>query len=141
MFLWTPASAGVTALFAGVTAMDKVTVPMLREMKRKRQKIVALTSYDYTTTRLLNEAGVDVILVGDSLGMVKLGYDSTLPVTVDDMAYHTHIVARGNERALVITDMPYLSYQASPQDAVRHSGRMLKAGAQAVKIEGGAEMV
>ena len=121
--------------------MDKVTVPMLREMKRRRQKIVALTSYDYTTTRLLNEAGVDVILVGDSLGMVKLGYDSTLPVTVDDMAYHTRIVARGNERALVITDMPYLSYQASPQDAVRHSGRMLKAGAQAVKIEGGAEMV
>src|SRR5882672_8933787 len=120
--------------------MDKVTVPMLREMKRRRQKIVALTSYDFTTTRLLNEAGVDVILVGDSLGMAKLGYDSTLPVTVEDMAYHTRIVRRGNSRALLVTDMPYLSYQASPQEAVRHCGKMLKAGAHAVKIEGGREM-
>ena len=110
-------------------------------MKRKRQKIVVLTSYDFTTTQLLNEAGVDVILVGDSLGMVKLGYDSTLPVTVDDIAYHTRIVVRGNKRALVVSDMPYLSYQASREDAVRHSGRMIKAGAHAVKIEGGTEMV
>jgi 3-methyl-2-oxobutanoate hydroxymethyltransferase len=114
---------------------------MLAEMKRKKQKIVSLTSYDYTTTQLLNEAGVDVILVGDSLGMVKLGYDSTLPVTVDDIAYHTRIVVRGNKRALVVSDMPYLSYQASREDAVRHSGRMIKAGAHAVKVEGGAEMV
>jgi 3-methyl-2-oxobutanoate hydroxymethyltransferase len=121
--------------------MDKITVPMIRDMKRKGQKIVALTSYDYTTTQLLNEAGVDLILVGDSLGMVKLGYDSTLPVTVDDMAYHTRIVARGNKRALVVTDMPYLSYHASREEAVRHCGRMIKAGAHAVKIEGGAEMV
>src|SRR5882672_5414159 len=120
--------------------MDKVTVPMLREMKRRRQKIVALTSYDFTTTQLLNEAGVDVILIGDSLGMAKLGYDSTLPVTVDDMAYHTRIVSRGNKRALVVTDMPYLSYHASRDEAIRHSGRMIKAGAQAVKIEGGVEM-
>ncbi len=121
--------------------MDKVTVPILAEMKRKKRKIVSLTSYDYTTTQLLNEGGIDLILVGDSLGMVKLGYDSTLPVTVDDMAYHTRIVARGNRRALIVTDMPYLSYQASREEAVRHSGRMIKAGAQAVKIEGGAEMV
>jgi 3-methyl-2-oxobutanoate hydroxymethyltransferase len=128
--------------------MDKVTVPMLREMKRRRQKIVALTSYDYRTTQLLNEAGVDVILVGDSLGMVKLGYDSTLPVTVEDMIYHTRIVARGNtaclpagRQALLVADMPYMSYHAAPADAVRNAGKMPKAGAQAVKIEGGAEVV
>ncbi len=120
--------------------MDKITVPALLEMKRKRQKIVALTSYDFTTAQLLNAAGVDVILIGDSLGMVKLGYKSTLPVTVEDMAYHTRIVAKGNTRALVVTDMPYLSYHASREEAVRHGGRMVKAGAQAVKLEGGAEM-
>jgi 3-methyl-2-oxobutanoate hydroxymethyltransferase len=121
--------------------MDKVTVPSVKAMKRQGQKIVTLTSYDFTTTKLLNEAGVDVILVGDSLGMVKLGYDSTLPVTVEDMLYHTRIVARGNSRALLVSDMPYLSYHTSPADAVKNAGRMLKAGAQAVKIEGGEEMV
>lgn len=120
--------------------MDKITVPSLQEMKRKRQKIVALTSYDYTTTQLLNAAEVDIILIGDSLGMAKLGYDSTLPVTVEDMVYHTRIVAKGNSRALVVTDMPYLSYQASREEAVRNGGKMLKAGAHAVKIEGGVEM-
>ena len=121
--------------------MGKVTAPQLREMKKARQKIVTLTSYDYTTTRLLNEAGVDVVLVGDSLGMVKLGHPSTLPVTVEDMVYHTRIVARGNSRALLVTDMPYLSYHASSADAVRACGQMLKAGAEAVKIEGGREML
>lgn len=121
--------------------MDKVTVQTLQDMKRHRRKIVALTSYDFNTTHLLNEAGVDVVLVGDSLGMVKLGYASTLPVTVEDMAYHTKIVARGNSRALLVTDMPYLSYQASASEAIRNSGRMLKSGAEAVKIEGGREMV
>lgn len=121
--------------------MDKVTVPKLREMKRARQKIVVVTSYDFTTTKLLNEAGVDVILVGDSLGMTKLGYDSTLPVTVEDILYHTRIVRRGNRRALLVSDMPYLSYHASTQDAVRHAGKMMKAGAHAVKIEGGREMI
>ena len=121
--------------------MDKVTVLAVQEMKRLRKKIVALTSYDLTTSQLLNEAGVDIVLVGDSLGMVKLGYASTLPVTVDDMAYHTKIVARGNSRSLLVTDMPFLSYQASISEAIRNSGRMLKAGAEAVKIEGGKEMV
>jgi 3-methyl-2-oxobutanoate hydroxymethyltransferase len=121
--------------------MTKVTVPILKEMKTRKEKIVALTSYDYPTTQLLNEAGVDVVLIGDSLGMVKLGHSSTLPVTVEDMLYHTRLVARAGGRALVVTDMPYLSYQASSQDAIRHSGAMLKAGAQAVKIEGGEEMV
>ncbi|MFA5975976.1 MAG: 3-methyl-2-oxobutanoate hydroxymethyltransferase [Elusimicrobiota bacterium] len=120
--------------------LERVTVPGVMAMKKAGQRIVALTCYDYTMARLLNEAGVDLLLVGDSLGMVKLGYASTLPVTVDDMAYHTRIVARGNTRALLVTDMPYLSYHASPEEAVRNCGRMLKLGAQAVKIEGGSEM-
>src|SRR5690349_24755410 len=120
--------------------MDKITVPMLAEMKRKKLKIVALTSYDYTTTQLLNEGGIDLLLVGDSLGMVKLGYDSTLPVTVDDMAYHTRIVVRGNSRALVVTDMPYSLYHPSPQEAGRHAGGMTRPGVNAWKGKGGAEM-
>ncbi len=110
-------------------------------MKRDGEKIVALTCYDYRMAQILNEAGVDLLLVGDSLGMVKLGYPSTLPVTVEDMEYHTRIVARGNSRALLVTDMPYLSYHASKEEAVRNCGRMLKAGAEAVKIEGGEEML
>jgi len=120
--------------------MTKVTILSLQDMKRDRKKIAALTCYDLTTARLLDEAGVDVLLVGDSLGMVRLGHVSTLPVTVDDMVYHTRIVARANPRALLVTDMPFLSYQASIEDAVRNSGRMLKAGAEAVKIEGGTEI-
>jgi 3-methyl-2-oxobutanoate hydroxymethyltransferase len=120
---------------------DRVTVQTILEMKRKHQKIVAVTSYGFTTTQLLNAAGVDIVLIGDSLGMVKLGYSSTLPVTIEDIAYHTRIVAKGNTKALVVADMPYLSYQASREEAVRHSGRMLKVGAEAVKIEGGSEMV
>lgn len=110
-------------------------------MKKARQKIAALTCYDYSMAQLLNSAGMDILLVGDSLGMVKLGYPSTLPVTVEDMEYHTRIVAKGNSRALLVTDMPYLSYHASREDAVRNAGRMLKAGAEAVKIEGGEEML
>ncbi len=122
--------------------MIQITAPFLKTMKQQGHKIVALTSYDFATTQILNEADVDVVLVGDSLGMVKLGYPSTLPVTVEDMLYHTRIVARGNSRALLVTDMPYLSYQVSAQEAVRHSGRMLKeGGAQAVKIEGGQEIL
>lgn len=121
--------------------MDKITIHSLREMKRAKEKIAAMTCYDFTTARLLNEAGADVLLVGDSLGMVKLGHASTLPVTVEDMEYHTRIVARGNTRSLLVTDMPYLSYQASREDAIRNSGRMLKAGGEAVKIEGGNEIV
>jgi 3-methyl-2-oxobutanoate hydroxymethyltransferase len=110
-------------------------------MKRERRKIVALTCYDYTTAQLLNAAGVDVLLVGDSLGMVKLGYPSTLPVTVEDMLYHTQIVTKGNSRALLVADMPYLSYHVSPKQAVENCGRMLKAGAEAVKLEGGREIL
>jgi len=127
--------------------MNKVTILSLQEMKRSKKKITALTSYDFTTAQLLNDAGIDLLLVGDSLGMVKLGYSSTLPVTVEDMAYHTRIVARGNSarlpagrQALLVTDMPYLSYQASHEEAIRNCGRMLKEGAEAVKIEGGANI-
>src|SRR5882762_4472463 len=119
--------------------MTKVTVPALQEMKRQKEKIVSLTCYDYTMAQLLNAAAVDVLLVGDSLGMVKLGYSSTLPVTVEDMLYHTRIVAKGNSRALLITDMPYLSYHVSPEQAVENCGLMLKEGAEAVKVEGGQE--
>jgi 3-methyl-2-oxobutanoate hydroxymethyltransferase len=123
-----------------MTAVGKITILSLQQMKRERRPIVALTSYDYTTTKLLNEAGADLLLVGDTLGMVKLGYSSTLPVTVDDMVYHTRVVARANTRALLVTDMPYLSYQASKEEAVRNCGRMLKVGAEAVKLEGGKTM-
>jgi 3-methyl-2-oxobutanoate hydroxymethyltransferase len=121
--------------------MTKITAPSLAHFKQDRRPIVAVTSYDFMTTQLLNEVGVDVVLVGDSLGMVKLGYTSTLPVTVEDMLYHTRIVARGNSRALLVTDMPFISYQASPVDAVRNAGAMIKAGAEAVKLEGGEEML
>lgn len=121
--------------------MSKLTAPKLLELKKRRQKIVALTTYDFTTTRLLNAAGVDVLLVGDSLGMVKLGYESTLPVTVEDIVYHTRLVARAGGEAMLVADMPYMSYHASTADAVRNAGAMLKAGAQAVKVEGGREML
>ena len=121
--------------------MDKITIHSLQDMKRSKEKIASVTCYDFTTARLLNEARADMLLVGDSLGMVKLGYASTLPVTLDDMEYHTRIVARGNSRALLVTDMPFLSYQASRDEAVRNAGRMLKAGGEAVKIEGGKAIV
>jgi 3-methyl-2-oxobutanoate hydroxymethyltransferase len=97
-----------------------------------------LTAYDYPTARILDEAGVPIILVGDSLGMVILGYDSTLPVTMDDMVHHTKAVVRGSQRAHVVGDMPFMSYQASPEDALRNAGRLMQeAGAQSVKLEGG----
>ena len=121
--------------------MTKITVPGLREMKKQGEKIVSLTCYDYTTAQILNAAGVDILLVGDSLGMVKLGYATTLPVTVEDMHYHTRIVAKANSRALLVTDMPYLSYQVSSEKAVENCGLMLKAGAEAVKMEGGQELL
>lgn len=120
---------------------DKVTVPGLTQLKKQGQKIVALTCYDFTTATLLNESGTDLLLVGDSLGMVKLGLSSTVPVTIEDMVYHTRLVARANTCALVVADMPYGSYHADVKDAVRHATLLLKAGAEAVKIEGGKEML
>lgn len=119
-------------------APDKpVTVPEVRGAKGAR-RLVMLTAYDCPTARLLDAAGVDLILVGDSVGNNVLGYDSTLPVTMDEMVHHTRAVVRGARRALVVADMPYLSYQTGRRDAVRNAGRFLKeAGAAAVKIEGG----
>jgi len=117
----------------------RVTAPILKEMKSRGEKITALTAYDYPTARLLDEAGIDIAMVGDSVGMVVLGFDSTLPVTMDIMIHHTAAVARAVKRALVVADMPFMSWHASTDDAVRNAGRFLQeAGAQAVKIEGGA---
>ena len=121
--------------------MDKVTVVTLRQMKQDRQKITMLTSYDYPMTRLLDEAGVDVLLVGDSAGNVVSGYENTLPVTMEEMLYHTRAVARGARRALVVGDMPFMSYQTGIDEARRNAGRFLQeGGAGAVKLEGGRNM-
>ena len=107
-------------------------------MKERGEKIAMLTAYDYPTARLLDEAGVPIILVGDSLGMVVLGYSSTLPVTMTDMLCHVAAVVRGTQKTHVVADMPFLSYQAGPEDAMRNAGRFLQeAGAQSVKLEGG----
>jgi 3-methyl-2-oxobutanoate hydroxymethyltransferase len=120
----------------------KITVPGLLQRKSEsstnKQKITCLTAYDYPTARLLDEAGVDVLLVGDSLGMVVLGHESTLPVTIEEMLHHTRAVRRGTRRALVVADMPYGSYHADTAESVRNAVRFVKeAGAEAVKIEGG----
>ncbi|HUV05638.1 MAG TPA: 3-methyl-2-oxobutanoate hydroxymethyltransferase [Armatimonadota bacterium] len=121
---------------------DKVTTVSLLEKKQKGEKITALTAYDYSTAKLLNEAGVDIALVGDSLGMVVLGYETTLPVTMEDMLHHTAAVVRGVQRAMVVADMPFMSYQISPEQAMANAGRFLQeAGAHAVKLEGGRPMV
>jgi len=115
-----------------------VTVPGIRAAKGAGRPLVMLTAYDCPTARLLDAAGCDLILVGDSVGNNVLGYDSTLPVTMEEMLHHTKAVARGVRRALVVADMPYLSYQTGTRDALRNAGRFLKeAGAAAVKIEGG----
>ena len=119
-----------------------VRVPDLKEHKRRGEKIAMLTAYDATMARLLDRAGVDVILIGDTVGMVVLGYENTLPVTLDEMIHHTRAVARGTQRALVVADMPFLTYQVSPAEAVRNAGRLLKdGGAAAVKLEGGRPVV
>ena len=121
--------------------MQRVTTAVLREMKEKGQKITVLTAYDYPMASLLDECGTDVILVGDSLGMVVLGYDSTLPVTMEDMIHHVGAVCRGAHRSMVVADMPFLSYRISPEEALRNAGRLMQeAGAQAVKLEGGREV-
>jgi 3-methyl-2-oxobutanoate hydroxymethyltransferase len=119
-----------------------VTVPGLLQKKQRHEAITVLTAYDASFARIFDDAGVDVLLVGDSLGMVIQGHENTLPVTVEDMLYHTRAVRRGSKRALVVADMPYLSYHGSLQEAVHNAGRMLKeGGAQAVKLEGGAAFV
>jgi 3-methyl-2-oxobutanoate hydroxymethyltransferase len=119
-----------------------VTVKTLMAMKQEKTRIVSLTAYDFPFAKIADEAGVDIILVGDSLGMVIQGGSGTLGVTMDDMLYHTRMVARGVKRALVVGDMPFLSYQVSLSDAVYNAGRFLKeAGAAAVKLEGGSAVV
>jgi 3-methyl-2-oxobutanoate hydroxymethyltransferase len=116
----------------------RVTINQIKEMKQKGEKIVMLTSYDYSTAKLVEEAGVPIILVGDSLGMVVLGYESTIPVTIDEMLYHTKAVVRGTSRALIVGDMPFMTYHVSIEDAMRNAARFIQeAGAQAVKLEGG----
>ncbi len=114
----------------------RVTVPAIKAMKRV-QRIGMLTAYDYPGAAIADAAGTDILLVGDSLGMVVLGYPDTLSVTVDDMIHHTRAVARGTQRALVVGDMPYLSYHVSIEESVRNAGAFIRVGAHAVKIEGG----
>lgn len=120
----------------------KKTVQTFKEAKQNGRKLSMLTAYDYSTAKLLDEAGVDGILVGDSLGMVVLGYENTLQVTLEDIIHHTKAVARGAKNALIVADMPFLSYHINVEETVRNAGRLIQEGmAQCVKIEGGAEVV
>lgn len=119
----------------------KVTIPKLWEMKKQGEKIACLTAYDWIVASLLDAAGIDLVLVGDSGAMVYAGHETTLPITMDQMVYHAQVVCRGVERALVIADMPFLSFQVSPEEALRNAGRFLKeGGVEGVKIEGGEVM-
>jgi 3-methyl-2-oxobutanoate hydroxymethyltransferase len=116
----------------------KVTVPQILEMARRGERIAMVTAYDYPSARLVDAAGVPIILVGDSLANVVLGYKSTVPVTMEEMIHHTAAVVRGTQRALVIADMPFMSYQASEEDGLRNAGRFMKeTGCEGVKLEGG----
>ena|SRR5437868_1391011 len=115
-----------------------MTIPEFQRHKRDKRKLIVVTAYDALFTRIVEQAGIETILVGDSLGVVVQGKANTLSVTMDDMLYHTKLVAGAAQRALVIGDMPFMSYQASQEDARRNAGRFLQAGAQAVKLEGGA---
>jgi len=121
---------------------QKNTIRTFAQRKERGERLVLVTAYDYPTARLADGAGVDAILVGDTLGMVVLGYDTTIPVTVEEMLHHVKAVARARPRALIIADLPFLSYQANDDDGVRNAGRMLKeGGAGAVKVEGGERVV
>jgi 3-methyl-2-oxobutanoate hydroxymethyltransferase len=122
------------------TIITRKTILDIKKMKTQGEKISMLTAYDFGMASILDECNVDIILVGDSLGNVVLGYDTTLPVTMDDMVRHTQAVSRGVHKALLVSDMPFLSYQVSPAEALTNAGRFLKeANAQAVKLEGGME--
>ena len=119
----------------------KNTVSTLLKQKQSGDRITMLTAYDYTTAKIMDECGVNAILVGDSLGMVMLGYENTLPVTMEDMIHHTAAVSRGAANAFIVADMPFMSYQADVREAVANAGRLVKeGGANAVKLEGGAEV-
>ena len=116
----------------------RVSINQIKEMKQKGEKITMLTAYDYTIAKIIDEAGVPLILVGDSLGMVVLGYESTIPVTMDEMLHHTKAVVRGTKQAMVIGDMPFMTYHISVSDALRNAARFIQeGGAQAIKLEGG----
>jgi 3-methyl-2-oxobutanoate hydroxymethyltransferase len=118
---------------------DKVTLPLLRRKKENGEKIVMITCYDYPSARLLDEAGADILFIGDSVGDNVLGYDTTLPVTLEEIIHHCKAVRRGTRRALMLADLPFLSFQVSPEEALRNAGRMMKeTGIEAVKLEGGA---
>ena len=122
----------------GRTPRARITAPQVIDMKRRGEVIAVLTAYDFPTARIADQAGIEILLVGDSLGTVVLGYDSTLPVTMDDMIHHTRAVTRAKPTALVVADLPFMSYQASDDDAVRNAGRLVQeGGADAVKLEGG----
>jgi 3-methyl-2-oxobutanoate hydroxymethyltransferase len=122
--------------------MDKkISILDLQEMKEKGEKITMLTAYDYPTARILDECGVEVLLIGDSVGNVMMGTENTLPVTTDEIIYHTEAVVRARKRALVVADMPFMSYQVSVEQAKEEAGRLIKeGGAEAVKLEGGENM-
>ena len=122
-------------------ASMRVTIPQLQERARSGEKLAMLTCYDASFARISEAAGVDILLIGDSLGMVVQGHDSTLPVTMGETEYHVRCVARGSEKALILADMPFGSFQASKELAFRNAARLLAAGAQMVKLEGGATMV
>ena len=116
----------------------RISVPDIRGMKQKGEKVTMLTAYDYSTAQIVDKVGIPLILVGDSLGMVVLGYDSPIPVTMDMMLHHTRAVVRGTSRALIIGDMPFMTYHVSAEDALRNAARFIQeAGAQAIKLEGG----
>ena len=119
----------------------RITIPEIIEKKQKGERITVLTAYDYPTAATLSEAGIDILLVGDSLAMVVQGRDSTIPVTVDEMIYHSKWVVKANKHAVVVVDMPFLSYEFSTEEAIKNAGRILKeSGADAVKLEGGEEI-
>ncbi|MFN3265120.1 MAG: 3-methyl-2-oxobutanoate hydroxymethyltransferase, partial [Aquificaceae bacterium] len=121
--------------------MEGITVRSLFKKKQDGKKIVMVSTYDYISARLCEQAGIDCILVGDSLGMVFQGHETTLPVTLEDIIYHTKAVRRGTKKAFVIADMPFMSYQVSLEEAIKNCGRVIKeTGANAVKIEGGEEV-
>jgi 3-methyl-2-oxobutanoate hydroxymethyltransferase len=122
--------------------MNKKTAVTILDKKRNNEKVTMLTCYDYVMAKLISSQDIDMLLVGDSLGNVKLGYENTLPVSVDDMIYHTKSVKRGNAGAMLVTDMPFMSYESNVKEAVKNAGRIVKEGAtEAVKIEGGIEII
>jgi 3-methyl-2-oxobutanoate hydroxymethyltransferase len=129
------------AKVGAVSPRAKITAPAIVALKRKGEPITVVTAYDFPTAKLADQAGVEILLVGDSLGTVVLGYESTLPVTMDDMLHHTRAVTRAKPSALVVGDMPFMSYQASTEQAVLNAGRFVQeGGADAVKLEGGARV-